>query len=202
VRIRYVKTGKGPDLVLLHTIRTQLDIWADVITELDKDFTVYAFDNSGHGWSSLPRTEYVPDRLYRWTEQFLDAIDARDATVAGISIGGTIGLELASRGNRHVARVVAINPYDYVDGLGTGLAGSSPFARIMATALAMPVAGGVLIRLTNPLFERLMFLGGVATPESLSDDMFAAMARAGDRPGAYQAFLQLRRPCSNLDLFQ
>ncbi len=31
LRIRYIKTGQGPNLVLLHTLRTQLDIFHKVI---------------------------------------------------------------------------------------------------------------------------------------------------------------------------
>jgi len=42
VRLRYLKVGAGPVLLLLHTLRTQLDIFHKVIPELAKDFTVYA----------------------------------------------------------------------------------------------------------------------------------------------------------------
>ena len=33
-RLRFIKTGQGPSLVLLHTLRTQLDLFAKVIPEL------------------------------------------------------------------------------------------------------------------------------------------------------------------------
>ena len=58
-RIRYIKTGQGPNLVLLHTLRTQLDIFQKVIPELEKDFTVYALDFPGHGFSDIPDTEWA-----------------------------------------------------------------------------------------------------------------------------------------------
>jgi hypothetical protein len=38
--IRYIKTGKGPTLVLLHTLRTQLDIFEKLLPLLSKSFTV------------------------------------------------------------------------------------------------------------------------------------------------------------------
>jgi hypothetical protein len=40
-RVRYIKSGSGPNLVLLHTLRTQLDIFQKVISELAKHFHVY-----------------------------------------------------------------------------------------------------------------------------------------------------------------
>ena len=49
IRLRYIKTGKGPVLVLLHTLRTQLDLFEKVIPELSDHFTVYALDHPGHG---------------------------------------------------------------------------------------------------------------------------------------------------------
>ena len=54
VRLRYIKTGEGPALVLLHTLRTQLDLFEKVVPELAKSFTVYAVDYPGHGYSDIP----------------------------------------------------------------------------------------------------------------------------------------------------
>ena len=34
--LRYIRTGKGPNLVLLHTLRTQLDLFEKVVPELGK----------------------------------------------------------------------------------------------------------------------------------------------------------------------
>jgi len=42
--LRYLKAGKGDPLILLHTIRTQLDYFQEVIPMLAKHHTVYALD--------------------------------------------------------------------------------------------------------------------------------------------------------------
>src|SRR5262249_16950494 len=42
--VRYIKTGAGPNLVLLHTLRTQLDVFEKIIPGLARHFTVFAFD--------------------------------------------------------------------------------------------------------------------------------------------------------------
>src|SRR5262249_58451545 len=54
IRVRCIKTGAGPNLVLLHTLRTQLDIFEKIIPELERHFTVHAFDYPRPGWSDIP----------------------------------------------------------------------------------------------------------------------------------------------------
>src|SRR5215467_4542514 len=112
-KLRYIRAGWGPNLVLLHTLRTQLDLFQKVIPFLAERFTVYAVDYPGHGFSDIPNGRYDADFFARFIEKFLDLLDLRDVTLCGVSIGGTIALMLAGRHNARVARVVAINPYDY-----------------------------------------------------------------------------------------
>src|SRR6476469_4765335 len=111
-KLRYMKSGKGPVLILLHTLRTQLDLFEKVVPELSKHFTVYAPDYPGHGYSDIPRARYDATFFTEAAEGFLDKPDLRDVTLAGVSIGGAIALNIAARHLRRVARVIAINPYD------------------------------------------------------------------------------------------
>src|SRR4029079_17766946 len=110
--LRYIKTGRGPNLVLLHTLRTQLDLFEKVIPELSKHFTVYALDYPGHGYSDIPRARYDAEFFVTAVEGFLDALELRDVTLAGVSIGGVVPLAISAKRNARVARVVSINPYD------------------------------------------------------------------------------------------
>jgi hypothetical protein len=77
-RIRYIKTGSGPTLVLLHTLRTQLDIFEKIVPTLAKSFTVYAPDYPGHGFSDIPKADYAPELFVKAVEGFLDELDLRD----------------------------------------------------------------------------------------------------------------------------
>ena len=43
-RIRYLRVGNGPPLLLMHTVRTQLDHFQLVIPQITDAFTVYAVD--------------------------------------------------------------------------------------------------------------------------------------------------------------
>ena len=74
-RLRYIKSGRGPALVLLHTLRTQLDIFEKLVPILDKSFTVYAFDYPGHGFSDIPEADYRPELFVKAAQGFLDKLD-------------------------------------------------------------------------------------------------------------------------------
>lgn len=87
-RLRYVQAGQGPNLVLLHKLRTQLDIFHKLLQPLSEGFTVYALDYPGHGWSDIPDVEYGPDTFIAAVGGFLDALVTDDAILAGVSIGG------------------------------------------------------------------------------------------------------------------
>src|SRR5215468_8929498 len=116
--VRYIRAGDGPALLLLHTLRTQLDLFEKVVPELANHFTVYALDYPGHGYSDIPPGRYDADFFVRAVAGFLDALDLRDVIVCGVSIGGAIALIIAGQRNPRVARVVAVNPYDYAGGRG------------------------------------------------------------------------------------
>jgi pimeloyl-ACP methyl ester carboxylesterase len=102
-KLRYIKTGRGPTRVLLHTLRRQLDLFEKVVPELAKHFTVYA-DYPAHRYSDIPKARYDATFFIRAVEGFLDQIDLRDVTVAGVSIGGSIAVIIAARRNPRVAR--------------------------------------------------------------------------------------------------
>jgi pimeloyl-ACP methyl ester carboxylesterase len=190
-RIRYIKTGRGPTLVLLHTLRTQLDIFEKVVPTLAKSFTVYVPDYPGHGFSDIPKTDYEPELFVKAVEGFLDKLDLNDVTLAGISIGGVIPLMIAAKQNPRVTKVIAINPYDYGD--GTGLARANIFAWLTVYVGKVPLLGEVFMRLRNADVEARILRGGVAHPSAITPG-FADQANAsGRRPGHYQAFLNLLR---------
>jgi pimeloyl-ACP methyl ester carboxylesterase len=191
VKLRYIKAGEGPNLVLLHTLRTQLDIFQKVIPELSREFTVYAPDYPGHGYSDIPKAEYDAIFFVRAVEGFLDALNVRDVTLCGVSIGGSICLILAGRRNARVSRVIAINPYDYAK--GRGMARSSPLGRMIVTTSRIPIVGETVMRLRNFIIMKAVLHGGVAHRESIPPELLEEMYLIGNRPGHYRAFISLLR---------
>jgi pimeloyl-ACP methyl ester carboxylesterase len=191
IRLRYVVAGDGPPLVLLHTLRTHLDLFQKVIPQLRKSFRVYALDYPGHGFSDIPNAEYDRELFYRSVAGFLDTLGIRDAVVVGESIGGTIGLLLAARGHPGVAKVVAVNSYDY--GRGRGIHRGSALSLVLFSAMDVPVLGEMLQRYRSfPLF-RLVMRGSVHRFDSIPPAYLREMNDVGNRPGHYRAFLSLVR---------
>lgn len=190
-RLRYIKSGEGPALVLLHTLRTQLDLFEKVVPELAKSFTVYAVDYPGHGYSDIPPAKYDADYFVETIESFLEALDLHDATLAGVSIGASIALILAARNNPRVSRVVAINPYDYAK--GRGMARSSPLAGLFVALADVPVLGDTVMRLRQFFIMKSVLDGGVSDPRHISPELLKEMYLVGNRRGHYRAFLNLLR---------
>ncbi|MBK5197302.1 MAG: alpha/beta fold hydrolase, partial [Methyloceanibacter sp.] len=185
-RIRYIKTGSGPNLVLLHTLRTQLDLFEKIVPTLAKSFTVYALDYPGHGFSDIPQADYSPDVFVNAVEGFLHKLDLKDVTLAGVSIGGVIALIIAAKGNPRVTKVVSINPYDY--GNGTGLARANAFAWLTVNLGKVPVLGEAFMRLRTAYVEGCILRGGVADPSAITAGFGEQANASGRRPGHYQAF--------------
>jgi pimeloyl-ACP methyl ester carboxylesterase len=189
--VRYIKTGRGPNLVLLHTLRTQLDIFEKLVPLLSKSFTVTALDYPGHGFSDIPKTDYDPNLFVRTVEGFLEKLDLKDITLAGISIGGVIPLIVAANHNPRVKRVIAINPYDY--GHGMGIARGNGWAWLTFNLAKVPVLGETVMRLRNRFIEQRILEGGVANSEAITPGFGAQVRASGFRPDHYRAFLNLLR---------
>src|SRR5881227_1854062 len=118
-RLRYLKAGSGQTaLILLHTVRTQLDHFQLVIPKILHAFTVYAIDMPGMGWSDIaPGASYTEPALRRAVVEFVTTLDLKDVTLAGESMGATVSLTASTELEDRVRRVVAFNPYDYPEGL-------------------------------------------------------------------------------------
>jgi pimeloyl-ACP methyl ester carboxylesterase len=109
-RLRYFTTGTGPPLVLLHTVRTQLDYFQRALPGLWDEFTVYALDLPGMGWSDIVAgAAYAEPDLRAAVMEFVTAQDLRDLTLVGESMGAAIALSASIDLADRVKRVVAFN---------------------------------------------------------------------------------------------
>ena len=154
-------------------------------------------DYPGHGYSDIPEASYDASFFTKAVEGFLDKLDLRDVTLAGVSIGGSIALIIASRRNPRVARVIAINPYDYAK--GRGMARSSIFGWLVTYAALIPIVGETVMRLRNFLIMKAILNGGVADAQSIPPALLKEMYLVGNRPGHYRAFLSLLRNSASWD---
>jgi pimeloyl-ACP methyl ester carboxylesterase len=179
-RLRYFSAGSGPALVLMHTIRTQLDYFHRVIPQLWDSFTVYALDLPGMGWSDIvPGARYEEPDLRAAVVEFVTGLDLHDVTLAGESLGGALALQSSVDLKERVSRVVALNSYDYPSGLERG----NPFARFIISSVRMPGLGPVFAAMENRPIVTGVMRGGVVDKTTLPDDLIVELRKSGRRKG-------------------
>jgi len=179
-RLRYFTAGSGPALVLMHTIRTQLDYFHRVIPQLWDSFTVYALDLPGMGWSDIvPGARYEEPDLRAAVVEFVTGLDLHDVTLAGESLGGALALQSAVDLKGRVARVVAFNTYDYPSGLERG----NVFARFIISSVRMPGLGPLFAAMENRPIMKGIMRGGVVDDRMLPDDFVVELRKSGRRKG-------------------
>ncbi len=191
MRLHYIATGAGAPLVLLHTLKTQLKIFAPMLPALAAHFSVYAPDYPGHGYSESPDEAYDAPFFSAAIEGFLERLDLQNVTLAGISIGGVIALVLAARHNPRIRRVISINPYDY--GSGLGLARSSLFGWVVTQSARLPALGEIVIPRAPQWLVKRVLAGGVVDAGHLPAELAREIYDTGNLPGQARAFLRLLR---------
>jgi pimeloyl-ACP methyl ester carboxylesterase len=179
-RLRYFTTGTGPPLVLLHTVRTQLDYFQRVMPALWDEFTVYALDLPGMGWSDIvPSARYSEPELRSAVVEFIRTLDLHEVTLAGESMGAAIALLASIDLTDNVRKVIAFNPYDYPSGLERG----SWFARLIGTSVRLPGSGPIFARMESRAILRGVLRGGFADDNKLPEDLLRELRRSGRRHG-------------------
>jgi pimeloyl-ACP methyl ester carboxylesterase len=185
--LRYVSDGDGPPLVLLHTIRTQLDYFEKIVPALSAHYRVYAIDLPGHGQSSIIDAEYGEPLYRQAVTELVEKLDLRDVTVVGESIGAVLALTVAAKLPDRVARVVAINPYDYGHKFGGGIRNGSA-SWIIGMFRAFPIE-------TRAILSRVIrsgFHDGDQLDDRFLDELFATGKRARYRTMEYSLFANWR----------
>jgi pimeloyl-ACP methyl ester carboxylesterase len=180
-RLRYLKTGSGPTaLILLHTVRTQLDHFQLVIPKLLDAFTVYAIDMPGMGWSDITRGgRYTEPVLRGAIVEFVETLDLTEVTLAGESMGATVALTASTELEGRVRRIAAFNTYDYSQGVGR----ANPVASIYVRGARLPAIGGLVTPMENKPILGIVLRGGLVEGGKLPDHYLTELRRVGRRRG-------------------
>jgi len=182
--IRFQKIGSGPPLLLIHTIRTQLEYFRSLAPLLAGSHTVYVIDLPGHGHSPIdPSASFDEPYFRRAVIGFLEELNLSDVTLVGESIGGALALTVAAALPRRVKRVYAINPYDYETRYGDGIRRGNWLANVIIGSLQIPLLGAVNASLENKLILGKIMGGGYYDPHRLPADLLAEFDRVAHRPG-------------------
>jgi pimeloyl-ACP methyl ester carboxylesterase len=182
--LRYERTGDGPPLVLLHTIRTQLEYFRSLAPVLARSYTVYAIDLPGHGHSPIDPLARFDEPYFRQSViGFIEKLDLTDVTLAGESIGGALALTVAAAIPRRIKRVFAINPYDYETRYGDGIRRGNWFANLIIGSLQIPILGAFNASLENRMVLGKIMGGGYHDPRKLPPDLLTEFDQVAHRPG-------------------
>src|SRR5947208_10772724 len=179
-RLRYLKAGSGPALILLHTVRTQLDHFQLVIPKIAHACTIYAIDMPGMGWSDItPGASYTEPALRRAIVDFVKTLDLIDVTLAGESMGATVSLTASTELDDRMRRVVAFNTYDYPKGVSR----ANRVASIYVGGARLATIGPVVTRMENKPVLGIVLRGGLFDRSKLPNHYLAELRRVGRRRG-------------------
>ncbi|MFI6436388.1 alpha/beta fold hydrolase [Streptomyces sp. NPDC050759] len=178
--LRYLKAGTGAPVVLLHTLRTQAEHFRHLIPMVSHQYTVYALDLPGMGYSEIvPGASYEEPALRAGVERLLTELDLYDVTLVGESLGGVLALTTAADLPERVRRVIAVNPYDYRD----GIARSSLLARVVTGGIIAPGVGPLIAQQEPKPVLRRILQGGVGDETAFREDYLDELLQSGRRPG-------------------
>jgi len=177
LRLRYVRKGEGPPVLLLHGISSSLYTWKDVLPALAAHHDVIAVDLPGFGDSAIP-SPASGDRIARSVVGLMDRLGITRASIVGNSLGGAIAIAIAARLPDRVDRIVLI------DAAGYNFAPADrPLLLRVAGAIPAPVLEALPVRPMVALGLRQVFHDdALVTPDKIAE--YVAPMR---RPGASAA---------------
>jgi pimeloyl-ACP methyl ester carboxylesterase len=185
-RMRYLKAGSGPPLILIHGLMGYSFSWRFTIPELAHHATVYAIDNLGAGLSTaIEGMDCTVRATAERVLQFTNELGIGNFDLLGTSHGGGVAIMVAALcAERHDSRlqrlilVAPVNPW-------------SPHGKRLAPFLGSAF-GGLLFRNTIERWRSLDYLwlrrmfgdGSKIPPDSLDGYRMPVLKNHGFRHGS------------------
>ena len=95
-----------PVLVLCNGLGTNLSMWDRQVAQFSEHFRVLRYDGRGHGQSEVTPGPYTIEQLSRDVVRLLDALNIGRAHFCGLSMGGLIGMFLATNEAKHFRKII------------------------------------------------------------------------------------------------
>lgn len=182
--VRVIKTGKGEPLVLMHTIRTQIEFFSEMIPFYAQNYTVYAVDLPGHGQSSINKNiNYDEPYLRKSIIDLIAKLGLKNITLVGESIGATLSLTVAADIPDKVKQVIAVNTYDYETRYADGVRRGNFIANFMLWNYSIPLHGAIFSAFENRFFLSLVMNGGVTNIKKIPTWLMKLFNKTGHKPG-------------------
>jgi pimeloyl-ACP methyl ester carboxylesterase len=173
-RVRYVRAGSGPPLVLVHGFASSIYTWSETLPALAARHDVIALDLPGFGGTET-RPTLTADDLARVVPAVADGLGLGSYDLAGHSLGGAIAAVTASNRPGQVRRLVLL------DAAGFNFAPADRPAVVRALG-AVPAKVFELLPLARPattLGLRQVFHDDRLVTRERVDEYLAPMVRPG-----------------------
>lgn len=129
IEVPYVRTGSGPTLLMLHGGGGPVTA-LPFVDRLAEKFDVIAPTHPGFAGTKIPdHFNRVDDLVFLYLDM-MDALDLKDITLMGFSMGGWTAIELATMNNARLSRLIL------VDSVGVKVGGRED--RDIADVFALP----------------------------------------------------------------
>lgn len=176
ISINYDIRGKGDNLVLIHGMGDNLNMWYHQLPVFSMRYRVITYDIRGAGQTESPEGEYSVQVFAEDAYRLMKALEVENACFLGYSMGGRIALEVAVRHPEMVKAVICASSPIMLGPPPSGTPAQRPpmpdftsegameaFAEMHATSAFSPG-----FRDRNPdEFERYMRVKLYNTPEGL-----------------------------------
>ncbi|TMD45324.1 MAG: alpha/beta fold hydrolase, partial [Chloroflexi bacterium] len=96
----------APVLVLSHALGLSLAMWDPQLERLTQVLRVVRYDHRGHGGSPVPPGPYTIEVLARDLIHLLDRLGLNRVSFCGLSLGGMVGMWIASNVPERIDRLV------------------------------------------------------------------------------------------------
>ena len=175
VNIHFAIDGSGPDLLLLHANYANLFDWNPWVNLLKDHYRVIRIDIPGHGLTAAdPSNDYSMQRTIFLLEGFLNAFEIQKLSIAGASLGGTIGLHYTRRNPEKVENLILVSP-----------GALNPRIRGRNEPVKLPKPFEIIAYFTPRLITESLLRGGFGDPENVTEELidrwYDLLLREGQR---------------------
>jgi pimeloyl-ACP methyl ester carboxylesterase len=107
--LRYRLSGEGDrTIILLHGFAETIDVWNDIVPELQSMGRVLLLELRAHGWSGSPKPPYQWEDLAGDVLKAMDGLDIAAADIVGHGLGGLVALHVSRIDRSRVSSLVVI----------------------------------------------------------------------------------------------
>jgi pimeloyl-ACP methyl ester carboxylesterase len=142
ISINYEQQGSGEPLVLIPYLAADHACYAFQLQAYAKHFTCFSLDLRGTGESDAPAGAYSTETLADDVAAFMSAAGVEKAHIAGLSLGGAVGMWLAAKHPDRVLSLSLHSAWTKTDPfLGTVVKSFQTLAKALDSVAEMTVGG-------------------------------------------------------------